>query len=109
MSNNPRREKSFLRSKGFALLLGFFLFVMVLTFFFGDRGVLEIVRARRTIAGLKDSIARLERERAELVVEVQRLRDSPLALERKAREKLWLMKKSEKVIVRVPAHRKTAP
>jgi cell division protein FtsB len=103
LSNSHRKEFNFLQSKGFLLLMVFFLFVLVLTFFFGDRGAVEIVRARKTISGLKDSIARLEAEKATLQDDVRRLRDNPLALERKAREKLWLMKKDEKVIVLVPA------
>jgi hypothetical protein len=35
------------------------------------------------------------------------LRATPLALEKKAREELWLMKKNEKVVVLVPAKKET--
>jgi cell division protein FtsB len=36
-----------------------------------------------------------------LVRELEQLRAHPLALEKKAREDLWLMKKNEKVVVLV--------
>ena len=36
-----------------------------------------------------------------LTREIELLRDNPLALEKKARENLWLMKKNEKVVVLV--------
>ncbi len=99
------KEQNFLHSKGFLLLLFFFLFVLVMTFFFGDHGILEIVRAHEQIAGLNESIRLLEAEKAALAEDVRKLRENPLALERKAREQLWLMKKSEKVIVIVPTRK----
>lgn len=77
----------------------FFLFILLLTFFFGDRGIIEIIRTKKEIRALQESIVELEAQKRLLSSDIQQLRDNPLALEREAREKLWLMKKNEKVIV----------
>ena len=81
------------------MLIIFFLFILLMTFFFGDRGIIEIIRTKKEIRALKESIVELQAQKRSLTTDVQELRDNPLALEREAREKLWLMKKNEKVIV----------
>jgi cell division protein FtsB len=96
-----KRENSPLQSRGLALLLFFFLFILVLAFVFGDRGILEIVKTQRQIKELRQTIRSLEAEKKKLSREIELLRENPLALEKKAREKLWLMKKNEKVVVLV--------
>ena len=88
-----------MQSKTFLLLTIFFLFILLLAFFFGDRGIIEIIRAQHRITILQQSIQELEKERKHLQKNVEQLTNSPLSLEKKAREKLWLMKKNEKVIV----------
>jgi cell division protein FtsB len=70
-----------------------------MAFIFGDRGLLEIIRAQKQIKVLQQTIKELESEKLKLSKEIDMLRENPLALEKKAREKLWLMKKNEKVIV----------
>lgn len=98
---NRKKENSPLPSRGLALLLFFFLFILVLAFVFGDRGIIEIVKTQKQIRDLQVTIHRLETEKLKLTREIQLLRDNPLALEKKARENLWLMKKNEKVVVLV--------
>jgi len=84
-----------------ALVLAFFLLILIMAFVFGDRGLLEIIKTQKQISALKKTIKELEAEKSKLSREIEMLRENPLALEQKAREKLWLMKKSEKVIVLV--------
>jgi cell division protein FtsB len=93
------KSRDFLQSKTFLLLTVFFFFILVLAFFFGDRGIFEIIRAQNRIAILQTNIGQLEKERKILQDTVGQLESNPLTLEQKAREKLWLMKKNEKVIV----------
>lgn len=83
------------------LLLVFFLLILIMAFIFGDRGILEIARTQKQIMFLKQTIKELESEKLRLSKEIALLRENPLAIEKKAREKLWLMKKNEKVIVLV--------
>ena len=72
---------------------------MVLTFFFGDSGIIEILRSQDKIAELRSDIKELEKKKITLELEIKELKKNPLALEKTAREKLWLMKKNEKVII----------
>lgn len=81
------------------MLIIFFLFILMLTFFFGDKGIIEIIKTRKEIRALEASIQELEAQKRALTTEVKQLREDPMALEKEAREKLWLMKKNEKVIV----------
>jgi cell division protein FtsB len=81
------------------LLLTLFMFILILAFFFGEGGIIEIIKARTRIEELRRDIAKLEMERDTLLKEIEELKKNPLALEKKAREKLWLMKKNEKVVV----------
>lgn len=97
-----KKESSLLQSRALPLLLAFFLFILVLAFVFGDRGIVEIVRTKRQIRALERTIAALEAEKGRLAREIEQLRASPLALEKKARQDLWLMKPEEKVVVLVP-------
>lgn len=96
-----KKENSIFQSRGMALLLGFFLLILIMAFIFGDRGLIEIVKTQKQIKVLKRTIQELEAEKKKLSKEIDLLRENPLALEEKAREKLWLMKKNEKVIVLV--------
>ena len=94
-----KKEFNFFQSKGWMLLIIFFLFILMLTYFFGDKGIIEIMKTQKEIRALETSIQELEARKRALTSEVKQLREDPLALEREAREKLWLMKKNEKVIV----------
>lgn len=90
-----------MQTRGLALLLIFFLFILILAFVFGDRGIVEIIKTQKQINTLKQTIKGLEMEKQKLSKEIEFLRENPLALEKKARENLWLMKKNEKVVVLV--------
>lgn len=98
---NNKKENSLIQSRGLALLLIFFLFILILAFVFGDRGIVEIVKTQKQIKFLQQTIKILEMEKQKLSKEIELLKKNPLALEKKARENLWLMKKNEKVIVLV--------
>jgi cell division protein FtsB len=100
-SYDRKKESSLLQSRGLALLLVFLLFILVLAFVFGDRGIIEIVKTRRQIRVLQATIRELEAQKQKLAKEIEMLQANPSALEKKAREDLWLMKKNEKVVVLV--------
>jgi cell division protein FtsB len=96
-----KKENTLFQSRGLALLLVFFLLILIIAFIFGDRGLLEIIKTQKQIKVLQQTIKNLESEKFKLSEEIEKLRENPLALEKRAREKLWLMKKTEKVIVLV--------
>ena len=94
-----KNDEAFPKSRGLIILILIFLFILVLTFFFGDSGIIEILRSQDRIAELRLDIEGLEKKKVLLEREIGELEKNPLALEKKAREKLWLMKKNEKVII----------
>jgi cell division protein FtsB len=77
-----------------------FLFVVLLiTSLFGKKGLMEIQRTRKSYDILRLEMKTLQDRRARLIKEISQLERDPQAVEREAREKLWLMKKDEIVIV----------
>ena len=82
----------------------FLLVILLITSLFGKKGLMETQRARKDYeAGLAEK-ARLEDRRARLLKEIDALERDPWAVEREAREKLWLMKKDEVVVVKKHDH-----
>lgn len=75
------------------------LFVLILSTFFGKKGLLQIREARRLQLELQAEIARLKKEKEKIEKEVDELRHNPLMIEEEARKKLWLMKPEEKVLI----------
>jgi cell division protein FtsB len=97
MKEEPRVSRA---AKIAAAVIAFLLFVLLVTTFFGKKGLFEIARARRTYVDLEREIGRLKEEKARLEKEIAALESDPGAVEREAREKLWLMKPDEKVVLK---------
>jgi cell division protein FtsB len=77
-----------------------FLFVVLLiTSLFGKKGLMEIQRTRKSYDGLLLEMKTLQAQKVRLEKEIAQLERNPQAVEKEAREKLWLMKKDEIVIV----------
>jgi cell division protein FtsB len=89
-----------LRKKIIVCGLGFLLLVLLITTIFGKKGLIEIAKARKTLASLSLDIETLQAEKARLEREIAALKSDPKAMDREAREKLWLMKPDEKVIIK---------
>lgn len=77
----------------------FLLFVLTLTSFFGKRGLIEIYRTRRKQDVLLQKIKKLEEKKVKLERDIEELQKNPKAIEKKAREKLGLVKEGEIVII----------
>jgi len=93
------KEKIFLKPKFVIMLSVIFIIILIMTFFFGEGGFLEIMDAQKKIADHEKRIAELENEKKRLIKVVKGLKINPLELEKTAREKLWLMKENEVVVV----------
>jgi cell division protein FtsB len=65
----------------------------------GERGLVEIVRARQQSRALAQKVTALRIENAALRVEAQRLRSDPLAIEAIARKELGLARPDEQVVL----------
>src|SRR3990172_3766985 len=97
----PRTEKTDVSLKRKALSLALFLIVAASTLnaLFGDRGLLELVKARQEIESLDREIVTLRTQNQSLLEEIRALKTSPLAVERLARENLGLVKPGEIVLL----------
>jgi cell division protein FtsB len=89
-----------LRRKIFIYGFAFLLFVLGISSFLGKKGLIEIYRTRKYYAALLQDIDRLQKEKARLVKEIAELKQNPGAVDKPAREQLWLMPPDEKVIVK---------
>jgi cell division protein FtsB len=98
----PRKEKETLSFKKKLFFGGvtFLFLVLVIASFFGERGLLEIYRVQQKKELLVQEVDRLTGERDKLLREIYELESNPLAVDQKAREKLWLMDPGERVIVK---------
>lgn len=102
----PRRARSRaetadvpLKRKALSLALFLIVAASLLNALFGDRGLLELLRARQEIESLEREIAALREENQALLEEIRDLKTSPLAVERLARENLGLVKPGEIVLL----------
>jgi cell division protein FtsB len=77
-----------------------FFFVLLIASFFGEQGRIELYRAQRNKEALMQQIADLEKIKKDLEREIEELQKNPWAVDEKAREKLWLMKPDEVVIIK---------
>jgi len=99
MAPEERRPASVRRKLALAAVAFFFLIILISSLF-GRKGLIEIYRARNRFQALQQEIRDLEARKSELLKELEALRNDPRAVEKEAREKLWLIKPDEKVIVK---------
>jgi cell division protein FtsB len=97
MTERKSRE---LKKKIFVLGFGCLLLILLIASFFGKKGLLEIYRARKTHSALLQDIERLKKEKSRLEKDIAELENDPRAVDKEAREKLWLIKPDEKVLVK---------
>lgn len=89
-----------LRKKLFIAALGLFFLVLIIVSLFGKKGLLETYQSQKKHKALLQEIGRLEKEKTKLERDIEELDKNPQAIEEKAREKLWLMKPGEIVLVK---------
>jgi cell division protein FtsL len=94
------KERGTLKRKIVIYGFVFLLFVLIITSFFGKKGLIEIYRTRKTYATLLQDIEKLQEEKTRLEKEITELQKNPRAVDKSAREQLWLMPPDEKVIVK---------
>lgn len=99
MVREERRGASLRRRIVLAVVV-LFLLILLISSLFGRKGLIEIYKTRKNYAALVEEIKALEARKSQLQKDIQALQKDPAAVEREAREKLWLMKPDEKVIVR---------
>lgn len=99
MAREKRNKKAVWKKRIFFSLTIFLVLVVFAASFFGKRGWLEIRKTQKKKAALQQQIQALQERREKLLEEIKILKDYPEAYEKEAKEKLWLMKPGEKVLV----------
>jgi cell division protein FtsB len=99
MARDDRKSATF-RRKLILAGIGFFFLVLLISSLFGKKGLIEIYQAKKNYKSLQQEIERLEKQKSRLLREIEELEKNPRAVDREAREKLWLMKPEEKVIIK---------
>jgi cell division protein FtsB len=66
---------------------------------FGERGLTDTIRARRSFAAARRELDRLKRDNAVLRDQARRLRNDPAAIESIARGELGLIRPGEIIVV----------
>jgi len=94
------RKSGALRRKLILAGIGFFFLVLLISSLFGKKGLIEIYQARKNYKSLQQQIERLEKQKSRLLREIEELEKNPRAVDGVAREKLWLMKPDEKVVIK---------
>jgi cell division protein FtsB len=73
---------------------------LVIASFFGKNGWIEMYRSKKKQKALLLQMERLQEEKNRLQREIEELERNPRAVEKKARQELWLMDPDEIVIVK---------
>jgi len=94
------RKKISRPARAAALLAVFVLVVLLITTVFGKKGLIEIYKSQQNYAGLQKEIQRLKEEKSRLEREIAALEADPRSVEREARDRLWLVKPDEKIVVK---------
>lgn len=78
----------------------FLFLVLLIASFFGKKGLIETYRSEKKEEALIQEIKQLEKTKNRLEREISELEKNPKAVEMKAREKLWLVKPDEIVVLK---------
>ena len=100
MTIKKEEERISFKKKLLLAGLAFLFLVLIMTSFFGQKGLIEIFRAKKEYKALLHEIEKLEKRKNRLEKEIEELEEESRAVEKEAREKLWLMKPDEIVIIK---------
>jgi len=104
-SRASKSGESPLKRKALSLALFLILAASLLNALFGDRGFLEMLKARQQLVALEQELDDIELRNQHLLEEIRSFKSSPLAVERLAREQLGLARPGE-IILLIREHQK---
>jgi cell division protein FtsB len=94
-----KKQELSLRRKLFLSGAAFLFLVFLIASLFGERGLVEVYQTQKKKNTLVQEKNRLLTEKKKLERDIEELKTNPEAVEKKARDKLWLMKPDEIVIL----------
>jgi cell division protein FtsB len=84
-----------MKKKSIILLIVFLFLILGFLTFFGDKGILHLLRLQKELVRIKEASRTIEEENRKLKEEVRRLQNEKRYIEDIARKELGMMKKGE--------------
>ena len=84
-----------MRKKRFLLLILTLFLILGFFTFFGDKGILHLLRLQKELSRIKEVNSKIEEENRKLKEEVRRLQDEKRYIEEIARKELGMVKEGE--------------
>lgn len=84
-----------MRKKHILVLVLFFFLTLIFLTFFGDKGILHLLRLQKELVRLKETNMKMEEENRKLREEVRRLQHEKRYIEEIARKELGMVKEGE--------------
>ena len=100
MRRKEVKDRRNFRKKLLIVALSLLFLILFIASFFGKNGWTEMDRAKKKQRALLQEIECIEEKRSQLEREIEELKKNPKAVEKKAREELWLMDPDEIVIIK---------
>ncbi len=97
---NKAEKKATFRQKLLGIALVSLFLILIIVSFFGKNGLLEMQHSKKKYSALIHQIEQLKSQKKKLEKEIKAYKANPQAIEKKAREKLWLMLPDEIVIIK---------
>ncbi len=91
-----------MKSSFFKFILLILALIILIPTIFGNKGLLKILRTKKSIQEVRAEVLKLKKEKTDLEREIEWLKDHQDSLEPFAKDKLLLREKGEKVIVIIP-------
>jgi cell division protein FtsL len=89
------KSHSQMKKKRFLLLILILLLILGILTFFGEKGILHLLRLRKEVVRIKEKNIKLEEENQKLKEEVKRLQSDKRYIEEIARKELGMVKEGE--------------
>ncbi len=87
------------KRKFLILLIGSFLYILVLTFLFERRGLIDVLNSRKELSRIQKEVEVLREKKVRLEWEIKVLRENKMSIEEMARKDLGLVYPDEIIVI----------
>jgi|YNPNPStandDraft_1061719.scaffolds.fasta_scaffold380411_1 cell division protein FtsB len=87
------------KRKFFILLIGSFLYILILTFLFERRGLIDVLNSRKELSKIQKEVEVLREKKVRLEWEIKVLRENIISVEEMARKDLGLVYPDEIIVI----------
>ncbi len=94
-----KREEKSIKKKFIVFAIIFLVITFFVTAFFGDKGIIYVIKYNKEIENLEKEIKLLEKKKRRLEIEIELLENEKYAVEPIARKELGYIKEGEKLLI----------